>query len=170
MPFSPEIPEDHAFLAQAIELSRHALEDEGKTPFGALVVIDGEVVGTGTSSVIELRDPTAHAEVMALRAAGSKLGRHLMEGSVMYSSSEPCPMCLVACYWARVSRLVYAATKQDSAVNGFEDLQFYRELTVPNAERTLLEETAVGGEVREIAAAALAGWAEKMPFPVEPKL
>ncbi|WP_167450071.1 nucleoside deaminase [Streptomyces hyaluromycini] len=170
MPFSPEIPEDHAFLAQAIELSRHALEDEGKTPFGALVVIDGEVIATGTSSVIELRDPTAHAEVMALRAAGSKLGRHLLEGAVMYSSSEPCPMCLVACYWAHVSRLVYAATSHDVAVNGFEDFQYYRELTAPNSERTLLEEVSVDGETRKIAAAALASWADKMPFPVEPKL
>ncbi|MER6223579.1 nucleoside deaminase [Streptomyces sp900105755] len=170
MPFSPETPEDHVFLAQAIELSRHALEDEGKTPFGALVVIDGEVVATGTSSVVELRDPTAHAEVMALRAAGGKLGRHLMEDAVMYSSSEPCPMCLVACYWARVSRLVYAATSHDVAANGFEDLQYYRELALPNAERSLLEETAVSGESREHAAAALASWADKLPFPVEPKL
>ncbi|MFJ9346866.1 nucleoside deaminase [Streptomyces sp. NPDC101237] len=170
MPFSAELPEDHAFLAQAIELSRHALEDEGKTPFGALVVIDGEVVATGTSSVVELHDPTAHAEVMALRAAGGKLGRHLMEDAVMYSSSEPCPMCLAACYWARLPRLVYAATSHDVAVSGFEDLQYYREFTVPNAERTLLRETSVGGETREIAAAALAGWADKLPFPVEPKL
>ncbi|MFF4898365.1 nucleoside deaminase [Streptomyces sp. NPDC001068] len=170
MPFSPETPEDHVFLSQAIEISRHALEDEGKTPFGALVVIDGEVVATGTSSVVELRDPTAHAEVMALRAAGSKLGRHLMEDAVMYSSSEPCPMCLVACYWARVPRLVYAATSHDVAVSGFEDLQYYRELSVPNAERTLLQETSVGGETREIASAALASWADKLPFPVEPKL
>jgi tRNA(Arg) A34 adenosine deaminase TadA len=75
-------------------------------------------VATGTSSVVELRDPTAHAEVMALRAAGTKLGRHLMEDAVMYSSSEPCPMCLTACYWARVPRLVYAATSHDVAVNG----------------------------------------------------
>lgn len=170
MPFSAELPEDHVFLAQAIELSRHSLEDEGKTPFGALIVIDGEVVATGTSSVVELRDPTAHAEVMALRAAGGKLGRHLMEGAVMYSSSEPCPMCLTACYWARVSRLVYAATSHDVAVSGFEDLQYYRELTVPNAERTLLRETPVSGDTREIAAAALASWADKLPFPVEPKL
>ncbi|MFQ3560122.1 nucleoside deaminase [Streptomyces gramineus] len=170
MPFSAELPEDHVFLAQAIELSRHALEDEGKTPFGALVVIDGEVVATGTSSVVELRDPTAHAEIMALRAAGGKLGRHLMEDAVMYSSSEPCPMCLAACYWARLSRLVYAATSHDVAVSGFEDLQYYRELSVPNAERTLLRETSVGGETREIAAAALASWADKLPFPVEPKL
>ncbi|MFE3162772.1 nucleoside deaminase [Streptomyces sp. NPDC059224] len=170
MPLSPEIPEDHAFLAQAIEISRRALEDEGKTPFGALVVIDGEVVATGTSSVVELRDPTAHAEVMALRAAGGKLGRHLMEDAVMYSSSEPCPMCLVACYWARVPRLVYAATSHDVALSGFEDLQYYRELSVPNAGRTLLQETSVGGETREVAAAALASWADKLPFPVEPKL
>ncbi|MEU8715067.1 nucleoside deaminase [Streptomyces sp. NPDC048663] len=170
MPFSAELPEDHVFLAQAIELSRHSLEDEGKTPFGALVVIDGEVVATGTSSVVELRDPTAHAEVMALRAAGGKLGRHLMEDAVMYSSSEPCPMCLTACYWARVSRLVYAATSHDVAVSGFEDLQYYRELSVPNAERILLRETSVGGETREIAAAALASWADKLPFAVEPKL
>ncbi len=170
MPYAPETPQDHVFLTQAIELSRHALEDEGKTPFGALVVIDGEVVATGTSSVVELRDPTAHAEVMALRSAGDKLGSHLMEGAVMYSSSEPCPMCLVACYWARVSRLVYAATSHDAAVNGFEDLQFYRELALSNAERTLLAETMVGGATREVAAGALSSWADKLPFPVEPKL
>ncbi|MGW2819431.1 nucleoside deaminase [Streptomyces sp. NPDC001443] len=170
MSYVPQNQDDQAFLAQAIELSRHALEDEGKTPFGALVVIDGKVIATGTSSVVELRDPTAHAEVMALRAAGAELGRHLMEDAVMYSSSEPCPMCLVACYWARIPRLVYAATSRDVAVNGFEDLQFYRQLTVSNAERTLLAETAVDGEVREIATKALASWADKLPSPVEPKL
>lgn len=169
MPFAPETAEDHAFLAQAIDLSRHALEDEGKTPFGALVVIDGEVVGTGTSSVVELHDPTAHAEVMALRAAGARLGRHLMEDAVMYSSSEPCPMCLVSCYWARIPRLVYAATSQDVARNGFEDLQFYRQLALPNADRTLLSETSAEGETRELAARTLASWADKLPFPVEPK-
>ncbi|MFF7331554.1 deaminase [Streptomyces sp. NPDC008150] len=170
VPYAPESPEDHAFLQQAIAISRHALEDEGKTPFGALVVIDGQVVGTGTSSVVERHDPTAHAEVMALRAAGSALGRHLMEDAVMYCSSEPCPMCLVACYWARIPRLVYAATSRDVAVNGFEDLQFYRQLALPNAERVLLEEVATEGEAREAAAGALSTWAGKLPFPVEPKL
>ncbi|MFF8020839.1 nucleoside deaminase [Streptomyces sp. NPDC007896] len=153
-----------------MELSRHALEDEGKTPFGALVVIDGKIIATGTSSVVELRDPTAHAEVMALRAAGAELGRHLMEDAVMYASSQPCPMCLVACYWARIPRLVYAANSHDVAVNGFEDLQFYRQLALPNAGRTLLTETAADGKAREIAAAALASWANKLPFPVEPKI
>ncbi|MFE2567557.1 nucleoside deaminase [Streptomyces mirabilis] len=170
MPYVPQSQDDQAFLAQAIELSRHALEDEGKTPFGALVVIDGKIIATGTSSVVELRDPTAHAEVMALRAAGAELGRHLMEDAVMYASSEPCPMCLVACYWARIPRLVYAANSHDVAVNGFEDLQFYRQLALSNAERTLLAETAADGEARAIAAAALASWADKLPFPVEPKI
>lgn len=107
---------------------------------------------------------------MALRAAGAELGRHLMEDAVMYASSEPCPMCLVACYWARIPRLVYAANSHDVAVNGFEDLQFYRQLALPNAERTLLAETAADGEAREIAAASLASWADKLPFPVEPKI
>ncbi|MFC7305156.1 nucleoside deaminase [Streptomyces monticola] len=170
MPYAPETPQDHAFLEQAIQISRHALEDEGKTPFGALVVIDGQVVGTGSSSVVELRDPTAHAEVMALRDAGTRLDRHLMEDAVMYSSSEPCPMCLTACYWARIPRLVYAATSHDVATNGFEDLQYYRQLTLPNAERTLLDEVTANDETRTTAAATLASWADKLPFPVEPKL
>ncbi|MGW2256931.1 nucleoside deaminase [Streptomyces sp. NPDC001780] len=163
-------PEDHAFLRQAIAVSRHALDDEGKTPFGALVVIDGEVVGTGTSSVVQLHDPTAHAEMMALRAAGKALGDHIMENGVMYSSSEPCPMCLVACYWARIPRLVYAANSHDVAVNGFEDLQFYKQLSLPNKDRVLLEEVAVEGELRESAAGALAEWADALPSPVVPKL
>ncbi|MGP2439697.1 nucleoside deaminase [Streptomyces sp. JW3] len=170
MPYAPASAQDRAFLAQAIELSRRSLEDEGKTPFGALVVIGDEIVGQGTSSVVERQDPTAHAEVMALRAAGAHLGRHLMEDAVMYSSSEPCPMCLTACYWARIPRLVYAATSHDVAVNGFEDLQYYRQLALPNAERSLITETAVGGETQATAATALASWADKLPFPVEPKL
>lgn len=170
MPYSEESPEDHAFLEKAISVSRHALEDEGKTPFGALVVIDGEIRGTGTSSVVELHDPTAHAEMMALRAAGSAMQNHLMENAVMYSSSEPCPMCLVACYWARIPRLVYAATSHDVAVNGFEDLQFYRELTLPNTDRPRLQEVSVGGQLRQDAAGSLAEWASQLSIPVVPKL
>ncbi|KUF17432.1 nucleoside deaminase [Streptomyces silvensis] len=170
MPYAPESEKDRKFLEQAIAISRHALDDEGKTPFGALVVVNGQIEGTGTSSVVELRDPTAHAEIMALRDAGRSLGSHLMEGAVMYASSEPCPMCLTACYWARISRLVYAATSQDVAANGFEDLQYYRELALPNGGRRLLAEVAVEGELRSQAAGALSEWAAALPFPVEPKL
>ncbi|MFF0745645.1 nucleoside deaminase [Streptomyces sp. NPDC004111] len=159
---------DEEFLEYAIRLSQHSLE-QGGTPFGAIVVIQGEIVGKGTSSVVELRDPTAHAEVMALREAGAKLGRHLFEDGVMYASSEPCPMCLVACYWARIPRLVYAGTSTDVAVNGFEDLQFYRELSMPATQRTLIEQ-AQSPALQEQATAVLEAWAARLPEPVQPKL
>ena len=159
---------DRRYLERAIEISRRALDDDGKTPFGALVVVDDKVAGEGTSQVVELRDPTAHAEVMAVRAAATALGRHIIEDGVLYSSSEPCPMCLIACYWARIPRVVYAATSYDVATYGFEDLQFYRELTHPNSERSV-EEVAAGGELREAAVAGLRAWTETLPFTVEPK-
>jgi tRNA(Arg) A34 adenosine deaminase TadA len=161
--------EDESYLQYAIDLSRHSLEDEGKTPFGAIVVVRGEIVGKGSSSVVELCDPTAHAEVMALRNAGSALQRHLFEDGVMYSSSEPCPMCLVACYWARLPRLVFGATSYDVAVNGFEDLQLYRELTYPAGRRQLREDSAEG-DLRGQAAEVLRSWAGNLPSPVEPKM
>ena len=159
---------DRRYLQRAIDISRRALEDDGKTPFGALVVVADQVVGEGTSRVVELRDPTAHAEIMALREAGTTLGRHLLEDGVMYASSEPCPMCLIACYWARIPRLVYAATSHDVATYGFEDLQFYRELTLPNDERSVQEDTA-DDDLRDAAAAGLRAWAQQLPFAVEPK-
>jgi tRNA(Arg) A34 adenosine deaminase TadA len=161
-------PADMEFLQRAIEISRHALEDEGKTPFGALVVVNGEVAGEGTSSVVELLDPSAHAEVMALRHAGTRLRRHLFTDGVMYTSSEPCPMCLTACYWARIPRLVFAATSHDVATNGFEDLQLYRELARQREQRALLEEAA-DQPLREQAADVLKAWADQLPEPVQPK-
>lgn len=159
---------DRHFLQSAIQVSRRALEDDGKTPFGALVVVGGQIAGEGTSRVVELRDPTAHAEVMALRAAGETLGTHLFETGVMYCSSEPCPMCLAACYWARLPRLVFAATSHDVATSGFEDLQLYRELALQRDQRALREDTA-DDDLRGEAAGALRAWADKLPFPVEPK-
>jgi guanine deaminase len=159
---------DESFLEQAIEISRRSLEDEGKTPFGAIVVINGQVIAEGTSSVLELRDPTAHAEVMALRNAGAALGRHLFEDGVMYASSEPCPMCLCACYWARLPRLVFGATSYDVATFGFEDLQLYREMS-RSAEKRFLHEEAAEGTLREKAANILRSWAAAFPVQVEPK-
>ena len=159
---------DQSFLEYAIEISRHALEGEGKTPFGAIVVIEGEVIAEGTSSVVELRDPTAHAEVMALRNAGVALGRHLFENGVMYASSEPCPMCLCACYWARLPRLVFGAASHDVAMSGFEDLQLYREIARTADERSL-QEQAAGEGLREKAVNVLSSWAAAFPGVVEPK-
>lgn len=160
--------DDRHFLQHAIHLSREALEVGGRTPFGAIVVIAGEVVGQGTSSVVELCDPTAHAEVMSLRSAGTRLRRHLFEDAVMYTSSEPCPMCLVACYWARVPRLVYGATSHDVATYGFEDLKLYRELTLPAEHRSLREDPAPE-TLRYEASRILRDWAGQLPEPVQPK-
>jgi guanine deaminase len=159
---------DREFLKRAIEISRRALEDKGKTPFGAIVVVGGEIVGEGESSVVELSDPTAHAEVMALRHAGARLRRHLFEDGVMYASSEPCPMCLTACYWARIPRLVFGATSYDVAANGFEDLQLYQELARQRDQRSLREEPA-SPQLREEAASVLKAWGLQLPAPVEPK-
>jgi guanine deaminase len=159
---------DRAFLQRAIDLSRHASLNDGRTPFGAVVVVAGDIVGEGTSQVVELRDPTAHAEVMALRAASTTQGRHLIPDGIMYCSSEPCPMCLAACYWARISRIIYAATSYDVATYGFEDLRLYRELTRPNSERTIVEQEA-DQDQRDQAVQGLREWTEKLGFPVEPK-
>lgn len=159
---------DLTYLQRAVDISREALEDGGNTPFGALVVVDGTIVGEGTSSVVRLSDPTAHAEVMALRATGAALGRHLFETGVMYCSSEPCPMCLVACYWARIPRLVYGASSHDVATYGFEDLQFYRELTLPSDHRSL-QEIGAQGMVKDDAVSVLKAWTRTLDAPVVPK-
>ena len=132
------------------------------------MVIGREVVGEGTSSVIDLIDPTAHAEIMALRNAGTNLRRHLFEDGTLYSSSEPCPMCLTACYWARIPRVVYGATSHDVATYGFEDLQLYRELGRP-AERRSLREDNADEPIRTQAAAVLRSWADQLPEAVVPK-
>jgi guanine deaminase len=159
---------DQSFLEYAIEISSRAHYAEGKTPFGAIVVIQGNIVAEGTSSVVELQDPTAHAEIMALRNAGTALGRHLFEDGVMYASSEPCPMCLCACYLARLPRLVFGATSYDVATFGFEDLQLYRELAHA-ADKRSLQEQAAGEGLREKAANVLRSWASAFPETVVPK-
>jgi guanine deaminase len=159
---------DADYLRMAIDLSRHALEDQGKTPFGAVLVLNDKVVSKGTSSVIELFDPSAHAEVMALRNAAQTLKRHLLPGSVLYSSSEPCPMCLTACYWAQVSRIVFGATSYDVATYGFEDLQLYRELAT-STERRSLPEVNADEQLRALASDVLRNWADNFPEPVTPK-
>ena len=161
-------PADRDFLQRAINISRQALKDQGKTPFGAIVVVDNEIVGEGTSSVIELFDPTAHAEVMALRNTGTKLQRHIFADGTMYASSEPCPMCLVACYWARIPRIVFGANSYDVATYGFEDHQLYRELTQPAEQRSIREDYAED-DLRSQALGVLREWADQLPEPVEPK-
>jgi guanine deaminase len=152
--------EDQICLRTAVDLSRSYRNDRRRWPFGAVLVSRGEIVGRGSNQVEELHDPSAHAEIAALRAAGRSLGRHEFPGSVLYSSAEPCPMCLAACFWAAVSRVVFAATSRDLVGSGFQDLSIYAELAQPASLRSM-PETGEEGELREDALAALREWAEQ---------
>jgi guanine deaminase len=107
---------------------------DGGGPFGALVVADGEVIGRGVNRVTRDNDPTAHAEVVAIRAACQVVGDFSLPEAVLYSSCEPCPLCLAAALWARVNRVVYAADRYDAARGGFDDLAFYRLFATDRAE------------------------------------
>jgi len=124
------------FLRAAIELAHRSIEDGGG-PFGALVVREQRIVGRGSNRVVPARDPTAHAEVVALRAAAQALGTHELVGCELFTSCEPCPMCLGAIHWARIARVHFACDRRDAAAAGFDDLAFYEELARPLGERAL---------------------------------
>lgn len=128
---------DTPFMREAIRLSRTRMRQGRAGPFGAVVVRDGAIVARGWNAVTSSLDPTAHAEVIAIRRACRKLSTFGLEGCVLYTSCEPCPMCLAAAYWARVDRLVYAATRDDAARAGFDDALIYRELPLPPEARSL---------------------------------
>ena len=106
-------------------------------PFAALVVRDGVVIAAGTNQVTRTNDPTAHAEMVAIREACRVLGDFQLTGCDLYSSCEPCPMCLGAVYWARPSHVFFAATQQDAATAGFDDSFIYREIEIPHAARSI---------------------------------
>eukprot|EP00211_Chloroparvula_japonica_P013968 CAMPEP_0119154610 /NCGR_PEP_ID=MMETSP1310-20130426/51034_1 /TAXON_ID=464262 /ORGANISM="Genus nov. species nov., Strain RCC2339" /LENGTH=136 /DNA_ID=CAMNT_0007147149 /DNA_START=104 /DNA_END=511 /DNA_ORIENTATION=+ len=126
---------DREFMAMAIALSDEGMTSNAGGPFGAVVVKDGKVVGKGYNRVTSTNDPTAHGEVTAIRDACKNLGTFTLEGCVLYTSAEPCPMCLAAMYWARIARFVYGNTKHDAAAIGFDDAFFYKELAeYPNCK------------------------------------
>jgi guanine deaminase len=152
--------EDRRYLGMAVELSRSYRDDRRRWPFGAILVGRGKILGEGFNQVVELRDPSAHAEIMALRAAGRVLGRHAFADCVLYSSGEPCPMCLAACYWASVSRVVFAATSRDLAEYDFQDLAIYAQLGRP-AEHRSMREDPDEEDLRRDALAAVQEWAQR---------
>ena len=123
-------------MARAIALAELSVASGGG-PFGAVVVRAGKVLAEASNRVVLDHDPTAHAEVRALRLAAAALGDHQLEGCQVYSSCEPCPMCLGALFWARVDRIWFAATRADAAAAGFDDEALYTELQKPLAERSL---------------------------------
>lgn len=148
--------EDIAFMQMAIDLSVENIESGGG-PFGAVIVRDGVVIAVGTNKVVPNNDPTAHAEVSAIREACRKLGSFKLEGCTIYSSCEPCPMCLSAIYWAGISRLCYGNTKTDAAEINFDDSFIYDQMCMNNDERSLQCEQFM----REEALVAFRKWASK---------
>ncbi len=145
--------EQAPFMRRAIELSRLSIADGGG-PFGAVVVSNGAIVGEGWNRVTGSNDPTAHAEIVAIRDACSHLGTFALEGAVLYASCEPCPMCLAAIYWARIERVVYSNTTADAAAIGFDDAFLYEQMAIPAAARGLTLERLPSQEAR----AVLAEW------------
>lgn len=136
------------FMSKAIELAEENVKTLNGGPFGAVVVKDGKIVGVGSNKVTVNNDPTAHAEIVAIRDAAKNLGTFDLTGCEIYSSCEPCPMCLGAIYWARFNKLYYAATKDDAAKADFDDSFIYKEFALPKEERSILavqmmRETAV---------------------------
>jgi guanine deaminase len=125
------------FMLEAIRCAIEKMRAGQGGPFGAVVVKDGEIVGRGWNQVTATNDPTAHAEVIAIREACKRLGTFQLDGCELYASCEPCPMCLSAIYWARIARLFFAATREDAARAGFDDDWIYQEITLPPAQRKL---------------------------------
>ena len=141
---------DREYLRLAIELARLGMEEGRGGPFGCVIVCDGVVVGKGSNAVTSTNDPTAHAEIVAIRDACARLGHFQLTGCIVYASCEPCPMCLGAIYWARPSRVVYAATRQQAAAAGFDDEFIYREIQVPEGERRIVFELGADKGAEEV--------------------
>ncbi|MDR0794664.1 MAG: nucleoside deaminase [Tannerella sp.] len=129
--------EDKKFIQKTVALAAENVQTGKGGPFAALVVKNGQVVSSGTNLVTSNNDPTAHAEITAIRNACEQLGEFQLDNCTLYTSCEPCPMCLGAIYWARPKRLVFAAGKQQAAEAGFDDVFIYRELELSYAERSL---------------------------------
>jgi tRNA(Arg) A34 adenosine deaminase TadA len=148
---------DVDLLRGAIRLSRDRMREGRGGPFGAVVARDGRIVARGWNAVTSTNDPTAHAEIVAIRRACRRVGSFSLAGCVLYSSCEPCPMCLAAAYWARVERLVYAASRVDAARAGFDDALIYREVPLAPEDRSLPTDQLLRSE----AVAVLEEWLAK---------
>jgi tRNA(Arg) A34 adenosine deaminase TadA len=128
---------DKKFMRKAIALAKRGMESNEGGPFGAVVVKDGKVIGVGTNKVTSTNDPSAHAEIVAIRDACHTLNSFQLDGCVVYCSCEPCPMCLGALYWARPDRIVFACDRFDAADIGFDDKFIYEEINKPFDSRSI---------------------------------
>ncbi len=144
------------FMKKAVDLAVENVNNGGG-PFGAVIVRDGKIIATGVNRVTPNNDPTAHAEVSAIRAACEKLGTFQLDGCEIYSSCEPCPMCLGAIYWAHIERLYYGCNQRDADEIGFSDEFIYKELALPSSERQLKTEELLPDDARR----AFEAWRNK---------
>ncbi|GHT90970.1 hypothetical protein FACS1894185_3310 [Betaproteobacteria bacterium] len=135
-PFSPGT-QDEAFLRRALELAQENVAKGDGGPFGAVIVQDGRIIAEGWNKVIATHDPTAHAEIEAIRAACRQIQHFHLSGATLYASSEPCPLCLAAAYWAKVARIVYANDRNEAAAVGFCDDDLYQEFRLPPESRRI---------------------------------
>lgn len=141
---------DKEFMRAAIALAAEGMDRGDGGPFGCLIVKDGQIIGRGNNRVTSTNDPTAHAEVVAIRDACARLGSFQLDGCVLYTSCEPCPMCLGAIYWARPERMVFAGTREDAADAGFDDRLIYDELPLPYPQRRITTEQLLRGDAQVV--------------------
>jgi tRNA(Arg) A34 adenosine deaminase TadA len=128
---------NHSFMARAIQLSRDNVLSDNGGPFGVVIVRNGNILAEGVNEVTTNKDPTAHAEVVAIRKACSKIGTFLLQDCEIYTSCEPCPMCLGAIYWARLARVYFGNVAADASRVGFDDSFIYQELSLPLSSRRI---------------------------------
>lgn len=151
------------FMTEAIKLGHSNIQSANGGPFGAVIVKNGKIIGRGSNKVTSSNDPTAHAEIVAIREACKELGSFQLDGCDIYSSCEPCPMCLGAIYWARPARLFFAATREDAAVAGFDDSYVYNQIPLPVSERDIVTVQLM----RKAAVEVFADWVKsekKIPY------
>ena len=137
---------DEYFMRRAIALAQNGMDSNSGGPFGAIVVKNGEIIAEGSNRVTSTNDPTAQAEVVAIRNACERLGSFQLDDCVIYTSCEPCPMCLGAIYWARPKQVFFACTREDAASVGFDDQLIYDEIEKPFAERQIKMLNLLGEE------------------------
>ena len=128
---------EEKFMSEAIALSQKGIDNKDGGPFGCVIVKDDKIIGRGNNKVTSTNDPTAHAEVVAIRDACNNLGTFQLDGCEVYTSCEPCPMCLGAIYWARPSVIYYANNREDAAAIGFDDSMIYDEMKAAIEERKI---------------------------------
>lgn len=128
---------DLSYMREAIHLAKEGMRCGDGGPFGAVIVRDDKIIGTGWNKVLKTNDPTAHAEIVAIRTACENISNYWLEGSRIYINCEPCPMCLAAIYWARIDAVIFAATRNDAAALDFNDALIYGEVCRPVSERLI---------------------------------